>query len=435
MFRPLINLSPCCNRVKVPSMSRFKSILGPWLFSFPALAGLAGLVLFGHVPAWPAFTIAVLILAGNGLWVSRREEQVAEPTGQAMDTAVAATILNALPDPVLLLDGKRRVLAANQAADDLFESDPRDKDLSTSLRHPEALAAVAKALQTGGSEKVEITLQQLVTRIFEIHAVAIAPGAAGPARAMVAFHDVTSARNAQQMRADFVANVSHELRSPLSSLVGFIETLSEAAQDDVEARERFLGIMGGEARRMARLIDDLLSLSRVEANEHIRPKEKVDLALMIGTIADALSVKAKAREMVIVREGLDGLSPVAGDSDELTEVFTNLLDNAVKYGSQGSTVTIKAERVERIPDIGGAGVALRVTDIGDGIASEYIPRLTERFYRIDKGRSRSMGGTGLGLAIVKHIVNRHRGRFIIESTIGKGSTFSVYLPLNERAAS
>jgi two-component system, OmpR family, phosphate regulon sensor histidine kinase PhoR len=415
--------------IKSHPMNRLKSTLGPWLFSLPALAGLAGLVMFGHLQAWVAFTIAVLILGGNGLWVSRREEQVAEPTDQTMNTAVAATILNALPDPVLLLDGKRQVLAANQAADELFESNPRDRDFATSLRQPEALAAVGEALKGSGSQRVEITLSQPVTRIFEFHAVTIAPGAAGPARAMVVFHDVTSAKNAQQMRADFVANVSHELRSPLSSLVGFIETLGDAAQQDAAARERFLAIMDGEARRMARLIDDLLSLSRVEANEHIRPDEKVDLALMIGAIADALSVKAEARNIEIMREGFDGLAPVAGDNDELTEVFTNLLDNAVKYGTEGSTVVIQVEPVERIPDIGGTGVVLRVKDKGEGIPPEFIPRLTERFYRIDKGRSRSMGGTGLGLAIVKHIVNRHRGRFIIESTIGEGSIFSVYLPL------
>jgi len=409
-------------------MNKLKTITGPWLYSLPSLVGIGGLVLFAEIQGWAAFSIAALILAGNGLWVSRREEQVTEPTDKTMDTTVAATILNALPDPVLLLDGKRHVLAANQAADDLFDADPRVKDLSSSLRHPEALTAVAEVLKTGGSQRVEITLNQPVSRTFEIHAVAIAPGMAGAARAMIAFHDVTSAINAQQMRADFVANVSHELRSPLSSLVGFIETLTEAAQNDKEARERFLGIMDGEARRMARLIDDLLSLSHVEANEHIRPKEKVDLALMVGSIADALSVKAKARKIDVIREGFEDLDNITGDRDELTEVFTNLLDNAVKYGAEGSTVTLQAERVERIPDVGGPGIALRVMDQGEGIATEFIPRLTERFYRIDKGRSRSMGGTGLGLAIVKHIVNRHRGRFMIESTLGKGSTFSVYLP-------
>ncbi len=411
-------------------MNRLKSTLGPWLFSLPALIGLAGLVSFGHVQAWAAFTIAALILAGNGLWVIRREEQVAEPTDRTMDTAVAATILNALPDPVLLLDGKRNVLAANKAADDLFESDPRGKDFATSLRHPEALAAVGEALHRGGSQRIEIALNRPVARTFEFHAVAIAPGAAGPARVMAAFHDVTSAINAQQMRADFVANVSHELRSPLSSLVGFIETLGDAAQDDPEARERFLGIMDGEARRMARLIDDLLSLSQVEANEHIRPEEKVNLTLTVGAVVDALSVKAKFRDIRIEQIGFDDQSSIAGDGDELTEVFTNLLDNAVKYGAEGSTVTIVAEKVERIPDVGSVGVAIRIKDTGEGIAEEYLPRLTERFYRIDKGRSRSMGGTGLGLAIVKHIVNRHRGRFTIESKVGEGSTFSVYLPLN-----
>ncbi|MBL6932045.1 MAG: PAS domain-containing protein [Rhodospirillales bacterium] len=302
-------------------MNRLRTILGPWLLSLPALAGVGGLLAFGHIQAWPAFAICALILAGNGLWVSRQEEQVTTDTAQTMDTAVAAIILNALPDPVLLLDGKRRVLAANQAADDLFEGISRERDFAVSLRHPAALEAVAKALRGSGSTKVEITLNQPVTRTFEFHAVSIAPGAAGSARAMVVFHDVTSARNAQQMRADFVANVSHELRSPLSSLVGFIETLNDAAQNDAEARTRFLAIMDGEARRMARLIDDLLSLSRVEANEHIRPDAKVEPDSLIGSIIEVLSVKAKARNIEISRQGFDGLEAIPGDNDELTEVL------------------------------------------------------------------------------------------------------------------
>lgn len=412
------------------SMNRIKSVLGPWFFSIPALVGLGGLTLSGHIQPWPAFAIAALILAGNGLWVIRHEEDVVEDSTHEMDTTVAATILNALPDPVLLLDGKRMVLAANQAADTLFAVNSRNQDFARTLRHPEALEAVSEVLTGGGSVKVEITLNVPVIRTFEVYAIAIAPGAAGPARVMVAFHDVTSARNAQQMRADFVANVSHELRSPLSSLVGFIETLSNAAQNDADARERFLGIMDGEARRMARLIDDLLSLSRVEANEHIRPENQVDLNLMLGSVADALSVKAKARQMKIVREGFENLPTVPGDTDELTEVFTNLLDNAVKYGAEGTTALMSARLVDRIPVTGEKGVLIQVTDKGEGVPQETIPRLTERFYRIHKGRSRTMGGTGLGLAIVKHIVNRHRGRFIIESTLGKGSTFSVYLPLS-----
>ena len=300
------------------------------------------------------------------------------------------------------------------------------------MRHPEALSAASEVLRSGGSKRVEVTLSVPVTRTFELHVVGIAAGAAGAARAMIAFHDLTSIRNAQQMRADFVANVSHELRSPLSTLIGFIETLGGSAQNDAAARERFLGIMDGEARRMARLIDDLLSLSRVEANEHIRPAQRVDLALVIGSVVDALSVKAIARGVKLTRRGFDDLPQIAGARDELVEVFTNLIDNAIKYSNEGSQVSIEASPATRIPDIGGAGIVIAVSDEGDGIALEVIPRLTERFYRIDSGRSRSMGGTGLGLAIVKHIVNRHRGRFIIESTQGLGSTFSVYLPIGDQ---
>jgi len=409
--------------MKVPA-----SFFGPLLFLLPALVALGALELLGHIAPWPAFSVAALIVAGGGLWISRQEEQVVDDRVQTIDTSIAAAILDALPDPVLLLDGRRRIIAANQSADDMFEGSVRDRDFATSLRHPQALKAIDDVLAGATSRMVEINFSIPVPHTQEMHAVAVAPGAAGAVRVMIAFHDITLAKNAQQMRADFVANVSHELRSPLSSLVGFIETLSDSARDDPQARERFLGIMNGEARRMARLIDDLLSLSKVEANEHIRPGGQVNVDVVIGSVVDALSVKAAARKIDLVRGGFDALPVVPGDADELIEVFTNLLDNAIKYTPEGSRVEISASLCPRIPDIGASGICIEISDTGEGIAPEHIPRLTERFYRIDKGRSRQMGGTGLGLAIVKHIVSRHRGRFAITSEVGHGSTFSIYLP-------
>ncbi len=411
-----------------PAMKAANIFFGRLKFLLPALLALGIFAAYGNIAPWPALAIAALIVGGSGIWVNRQEERVLDDRVQGIDTAVAATILDALPDPVLLLDGSRRIIAANKSADEMFDKPARDRDFATSLRHPEALGAINDVLSGTPSRMVEIGLTVPVPHTLEMHAVAVVAGAAGAVRAMIAFHDITLAKNAQQMRADFVANVSHELRSPLSSLVGFIETLADSARDDAEARERFLAIMNDEARRMARLIDDLLSLSKVEANEHIRPGDQINVEQIIGSVVDALSVKATARKINICREGLEDLPAIPGERDELAEVFTNLLDNAIKYTPRDSRVDIRASLCERIPDIGGTGVRIDISDTGDGIASEHIPRLTERFYRIDKGRSRRMGGTGLGLAIVKHIVSRHRGRFAITSEVGKGSTFTVYLP-------
>jgi two-component system, OmpR family, phosphate regulon sensor histidine kinase PhoR len=228
------------------------------------------------------------------------------------------------------------------------------------------------------------------------------------------------------MRADFVANAGHELKTPLASLVGFIETLLGAARDDAAARERFLGIMRGEAGRMTRLVDDLLSLSRIELNEHVAPTSRVALTPLIEQVADALELRAADRGMRLSLAVPEDLPDVQGDEDELAQVFQNLIDNAIKYGKPQTEITIAARVAEQRPAANSL-VRIAVTDRGDGIPSEHIPRLTERFYRVDTARSRELGGTGLGLAIVKHILKRHRGRLEISSTLGVGSTFTVVL--------
>jgi len=223
------------------------------------------------------------------------------------------------------------------------------------------------------------------------------------------------------MRADFIANAGHELKTPLATLIGFIETLLGPAREDVAARERFLGIMREQAQRMARLVDDLLSLSRIELNEHVAPTDRVALAPVIDEVARGLELRAAERGIRIIRALPPDLPEVQGDRDELAQIFQNLLDNAVKYGRPHSEIEVS----------GGTGsemlVRVAVADQGEGIPSEQLPRLTERFYRVDTARSRELGGTGLGLAIVKHIVNRHRGRLDIASTVGRGSTFTVWL--------
>ncbi len=339
-------------------------------------------------------------------------------------------LLNAFPDPVILLNQAREVVFANSAAADVLDTKYEGRDLALSFRVPEVLAAADVVMAGAAEQEVDISLQVPVPRKLKVRIVRFDDAAAGDAAmALMVFNDVSSVTLAEQMRQDFVANVSHELRSPIASLIGFIETLQGPAKEDGEARERFLGIMGDEAQRMARMIDDLLSLSRVESVERLRPKQHVNIAELLTMTRELLIARAEERKMALVFDIAPDLPSLAGDPDELMEVFQNLMDNAIKYGRAASAVTVEATLVKSIPEIGGEGVAIAIINEGEGIAPEEIPRLTERFYRVDKGRSRKLGGTGLGLAIVKHIVSHHRGRFNIESTLGEGAKFTVYLPI------
>ena len=275
----------------------------------------------------------------------------------------------------------------------------------------------------------EVILPVPVARTFTLHAGRLAASAdPWTPRVVLLLRDETRAKRAEQSRADFVANASHELRSPLAALIGLIETLQGPATDDAAARDRFLAIMQSEALRMARLVEDLMSLSRVEINEHVPPRDLVDLRELLASVADTLAIRAEQRQMQIALDLPGDLPEVIGDMDQLTQVFHNLVDNAVKYGRAGTHIRIVARVVDPMPGAHSTGVSVAVADEGDGIEPIHLPRLTERFYRADKGRSRQLGGTGLGLAIAKHIVNRHRGRLSIESTLGKGSTFTVLLP-------
>jgi two-component system phosphate regulon sensor histidine kinase PhoR len=271
-----------------------------------------------------------------------------------------------------------------------------------------------------------------VERLFDFQAVNLmSASAASPRTApalVLVFRDLTEAKRLEAMRVDFVANASHELRTPLASLLGFIETLQGPARNDQQAQNRFLGIMRQQGRRMARLIDDLLSLSRVEMSEHKRPVDAVDLGLVIRQVADTLRPVAEERKVVMGLNLPEKPILVAGDREELMRVAENLIENAIKYGQTGQRVELGLTNEPFGP--GRCGEAhFTVRDFGPGIASEHLPRLTERFYRVDASASRETGGTGLGLAIVKHIVNRHRGRLTIESEPGSGSLFHVFLPL------
>jgi two-component system phosphate regulon sensor histidine kinase PhoR len=342
-----------------------------------------------------------------------------ELAGPALLDAVVA----AIPDAAIVLDRESRVVAANEAARTIAPALARGQPLSLALRMPEIVDAVRQAGMTGAACRVEFSQRVPVDRWFAAH---VAPLAGPFGLMLVVFHDLTPLRRIEEMRADFVANASHELRTPLAALSGFIDTLRGPARDDKAARDRFLAIMKTQATRMARLIDDLLSLSRIELTEHLHPDKPVDLVAIVRQVTDSLQTLALDRNVEIEVVLPSGPMIVHGDRDELTRVFENLIENALKYGASGKKVTVTFATA-RGP--AGAEALVAVRDYGPGIAAEHLPRLTERFYRVDVTQSRAEGGTGLGLSLVKHILNRHRGRVVIESEAGKGATFTARLPL------
>jgi len=338
-------------------------------------------------------------------------------------------IVQRLPDPLIVLGPDRQVQRANAAAHAAFGG-----EMAAVLRHPGLRAAIDRAQCRGENQAAELSLPVPVAREVYATVMALDPPLSDGGHIVAVLSDRTRERAVERMRADFVANASHELRTPLSSLIGFIDTLRGPAADDPPAQTRFFGIMAEQAQRMNRLIDDLLSLSSIELTEHQLPATRVNLESLLHRLAAGFEPQVAARRIRLEVQVPPGLPRVVGDDDQLEQVLQNLLDNAVKYGREGGVVTLAAERVA--PGgrwLGRPGVTLSVTDDGQGIARAHIPRLTERFYRADKGRSRAVGGTGLGLAIVKHIVKRHRGQMLIESTEGAGTTVTVWLPESEAA--
>jgi two-component system phosphate regulon sensor histidine kinase PhoR len=428
---------------------------------------LLGLILLGHL-AWFWGLIAALILAAwlaavvgrhlQGLAaVGRQIEDLAEdrtpaappPLGTAAELSSALAALNrkwadrnadlkaaiatneamvdAIPDPILLLDHQRRIVRTNAAARDLFGAPIVDRVIDTVLRDPNVLEAVDEVLAGRPSSAAQLAMSGAIERFFDVRVAHLSAGNTGGVAVLLALYDVTGIRRAEQMRADFVANVSHELRTPLATLLGFTETLRGPARDDSAARDRFLGIMHDQASRMSRLVRDLLSLSRIEQTEHTPPTGEVRLGAIIGSVVDGLMLQARAKDIAVVTEVAPDLPTVIGDADQLTQVLQNLVDNAIKYGRAHSKVRIAAQVAQRTVGDAAPVVAVSVADEGEGIPREHLSRLTERFYRVDAGRSRQLGGTGLGLAIVKHIINRHRGTLTIDSEVGRGTVFTFYL--------
>jgi two-component system, OmpR family, phosphate regulon sensor histidine kinase PhoR len=378
-------------------------------------------------PGAPGYRSPRSSLAARAIWpaVLRLRRSWREHAAQAeAQLAIAEAVITAVPDPLIMIDRQRRIVRSNAAAAEFIGPGAQPRDLAAALRNPVLLAAADAVLRGEPVRSVEFALSGPVERVLRAHFAWIGEPTLDGAAAILTLHDVTALKRSEQMRADFIANAGHELKTPLATLIGFIETLLGPAREDVAARERFLGIMREQAQRMARLVDDLLSLSRIELNEHVAPTARVALAPVIDEVARGLELRAAERGIRIIRALPADLPEVHGDRDELTQIFQNLLDNAVKYGRPHSEIEVS----------GGTGselaielVRVAVADQGDGIPSDQLPRLTERFYRVDTARSRELGGTGLGLAIVKHILNRHRGRLDIASTVGRGSTFTVWL--------
>jgi two-component system, OmpR family, phosphate regulon sensor histidine kinase PhoR len=361
-----------------------------------------------------------------------RETGAKLPLNPTIETTIAG-----VPDPVIVLDREGIVVAFNAAARTIAPTLTRNEPISFALRIPDVVDAVRRAASSRQDQRVEFVERVRPDRVAVdrwseafVNPIVFSEESSGKRTefVLVTFHDLTQVRRTEAMRADFVANASHELRTPLASLSGFIETLQGSARDDPQARARFLGIMKDQATRMARLIDDLLSLSRVELKAHLQPTTPVDLVLIVRQVADSLQTLARDRGVKISIEKPANALIVRGDRDELIRVFENLIENALKYGSTGERVDITLASDAGMRGEPEAVVAVR--DYGPGIAPDHIPRLTERFYRVDVSESRTQGGTGLGLALVKHILARHRGRLGIESTPGNGATFTARLPLS-----
>lgn len=340
-----------------------------------------------------------------------------------MTNLPATTLIAAMKLPHLLIAPDERVAAQNAAMTDVLKIDFTGRHYITALRQPATIDAV-----TGARKDLVTKTARYMVRIegsdhvFEVLAIPT------EGHVLVTFTDQTAAEQTLSLRRDFVANVSHELRTPLTALLGFIETLQGPARNDPKAQQRFLGIMATEADRLRRLVDDLLSLSRVEENERSRPVTPTDLGAIVRQATELLGALAEGANTRLITEIPDDLPLVPGDAAQLQQVLNNLIENAIKYGASEKGIVIAIHQPAFETTLRTQAVRMTVTDFGQGIPAHHLIRLTERFYRVDLHRSRNQGGTGLGLAIVKHITNRHRGKLYFESVPGEGTTVTLMLP-------
>ena len=461
-------------------LRRWRLTLSALQIVAPATAALAGLYLLGYLDAIPALVawLAAVLISGllaalreRRLQITRRyltelvERPAAPPPpafGPLIDDGLdrsfrrlsaaldegrqrlaeadrlLSTLLDAMPDPVIVVEEDRLVRRANRAAGKEFGVDLVGRPLEATLRDPGLLGAVDAALQVDAGatpdaddDRITLQLPGAPSRAFAARVIPIPLG--GARAALISLRELTEQLMIERMRSDFIANASHEIRTPLAALQGFIETLQGPARDDPDARARFLETMAAEARRMSRLVDDLLSLSRIELTAHQPPPGRIQAADCVRTVLDNLDGYAAQRGVRFEVDLAGDLPEIPGDRDQLFQLLTNLIDNAVKYGGSGGSVAVTLDRFDSSPPVAGPltgrpAVRLVVRDHGPGIPRQHLPRLTERFFRVDAARSRSMGGTGLGLAIVKHILRRHRGHLVIHSEEGAGTEVSVFLP-------
>ncbi len=424
--RPGVSLPACLWQgatVKLGALKQWWAAAATGLGAALAVEALA-------VPLAPSLVLLMLVMIlGYGVFTSGSEkaaETVPMRPGSSPSEGAGSDDMigiSALAEPALIVKDAWRAVAANESACALFSSRIVGMDIRQPIRHPGVADAVRQALASTAPAVREVTALGTADGAFRVRAVPLGDG-----RLLVTFADITQARLTERMRVDFVANASHELRTPLANISGFIETLLGPAADDEPARRRFLEIMGREAARMSRLIDDLLSLSRIELDKYVRPQTPLELAPLLADVGRTLAMRLESDDRRLMFDIEPDLPLVIGDRDQVLQVLHNLVSNALKYGRSGTPIIIGARRqgaASRQDEM----VRVWVKDEGEGIAPEHLPRLTERFYRVDTSHSRSMGGTGLGLAIVKHIVERHRGRLDIQSRQGVGTVVSFTLPI------
>ena len=387
-----------------------------------SVVGVACLISCGGGPPELPFVLA----AGFFGWRPKGSEDAppgSTPDSQAVNGAPQsfAEIVHALDIAAILLDAERRIVEFNRHAADLFPSISVGAPVALASRNPDLTLSIDRVFAAGRTETAEFTERMLQGRRFIVTSTLLS----GP-QLLLQFRDTSEQERLAQLRADFIANASHELRTPLASIKGFIETLQGPARDDEKARSRFLEIMGSQAQRMNRILDDLLSLSRIEMRAHLKPEGSVDIDDLVAHVIRGLEPLASQAAITLSFKPGEAQWPVRGDRDELEQVMQNLIHNALKYGRAGGRVDVDVSLRPAVKG-GRPKIAVAISDDGPGIAPEHLPRLTERFYRVDAARSREKGGTGLGLAIVKHILNRHRGELEISSELGRGSRFTVVL--------